>query len=73
MNKRIAWFGSLLVYYAQTTAVRNDALNEQAVQILDFARGGLLFSYDSRHIFLWMFPYADDQDIQCINGGWLCQ
>lgn len=36
----------LLVYFAQTTAVKNDALNEQAVQILDFSRGGLLFSYD---------------------------
>ena len=36
----------LLVYFAQTTAVRNDALNEQAVRILDFSRGGLLFSYD---------------------------
>lgn len=36
----------LMVYFAQTTAVRNDVLNEQAVQILDFARGGLFFSYD---------------------------
>lgn len=36
----------LLVYFAQTTAVRNDVLNEQAVQILNFSRGGLLFNYD---------------------------
>lgn len=36
----------LLVYYAQITAVRNDVLNEQAAMILDFSRGGLLFSYD---------------------------
>ncbi len=36
----------LLVYFAQLTAVRNDALNDQAAMILDFSRGGLLFSYD---------------------------
>lgn len=36
----------LLVYYAQTTAVRLDPLGEQAVQILDYSRGGLFFSYD---------------------------
>jgi len=36
----------LLVYFAQTTSVRLDNLNEQAVQILDFQRGGLLFNYD---------------------------
>lgn len=36
----------LLVYFAQTTAVRTDVLNEQAVRILDYSRGGLLFSYD---------------------------
>lgn len=36
----------LLVYYAQITAVRNDVLNEQAIMVLDFSRGGLLFSYD---------------------------
>lgn len=35
-----------LVYFAQTTAVRLDPLNEQALQILDFTRGGLIFSYD---------------------------
>ena len=36
----------LLVYFAQTTAVRNDPLNEQAVMLLDYSKGGLLFSYD---------------------------
>ena len=36
----------LLVYYAQTTSVRLEALNEQAVRILDYQRGGLLFNYD---------------------------
>jgi len=36
----------LLVYFAQTTAVRTDSLNEQAIRILDYSRGGLLFSYD---------------------------
>ena len=36
----------LLVYFAQTTNVRLDAMTEQAVMILDFKRGGLIFSYD---------------------------
>ncbi len=36
----------LLVYFAQTTAVRLDSLDGQAMKILDFSRGGLLFSYD---------------------------
>lgn len=36
----------LLVYYAQTTSVQLGGLNEQAVRILDFQRGGLLFNYD---------------------------
>ena len=36
----------LLVYFAQTTAVRLDSLNEQALRILDYSRGGLFFSYD---------------------------
>lgn len=36
----------LLVYFAQTTAVRLDSLNEQAMRILDYSRGGLLFSYN---------------------------
>ncbi len=34
------------VYFAQTTSVRLDDLNEQAIRILDFQRGGLLFNYD---------------------------
>ena len=36
----------LLVYFAQTTSVRLDELNEQAIRLLDFQRGGLLFNYD---------------------------
>lgn len=36
----------LLVYFAQTTTVRLDGLNEQATAILDYSRGGLFFSYD---------------------------
>ena len=35
-----------LVYFAQITSVRLEDLNEQAIQILDFQRGGLLFNYD---------------------------
>ncbi|MCM1537118.1 MAG: hypothetical protein NC254_01825 [bacterium] len=35
-----------LVYYAQTTAVRLDPLDGQAMQILDYSRGGLFFSYN---------------------------
>ena len=35
-----------LVYFAQTTSVRLEDLNEQAIQILDFQHGGLLFNYD---------------------------
>ena len=35
-----------LVYFAQTTAVRLDPLDEQAMRILDYSRGGLFFSYD---------------------------
>lgn len=35
-----------LVYFAQTTAVRLDPLSEQAMQILNYSRGGLFFSYD---------------------------
>ena len=35
-----------LVYFAQTTSVRLDNLNEQSIRILDFQRGGLLFNYD---------------------------
>lgn len=36
----------LLVYFAQTTSVRLEDLNEQAVRILNYQRGGLLFNYD---------------------------
>lgn len=35
-----------LVYFAQTTSVRSGGLSEQAQGILDFQRGGLMFSYD---------------------------
>ena len=35
-----------LVYFAQVTSLRFDNLNEQAVRILAFDRGGLLFNYD---------------------------
>lgn len=36
----------LIVYFAQTTAVRLDGLNEQAMQIIDYSKFGLFFSYD---------------------------
>ena len=36
----------LLVYYAQTTSVRLEELNDQAARILDYRNGGLLFNYD---------------------------
>ena len=36
----------LLVYFAQTTSVRLDGLNDQASKILDYRKGGLLFDYD---------------------------
>lgn len=35
-----------LVYFAQTTSVHQGGLNAQALALLDFKRGGLLFSYD---------------------------
>lgn len=35
-----------LVYFAQTTTVRLDDINEQAIKILAFQSGGLLFNYD---------------------------
>lgn len=35
-----------LVYFAQNTSVRFDSLDEQAMRILDFSKGGLLFYYD---------------------------
>jgi len=36
----------LLVYFAQTTSVRLDGLGDDALHVLDFRRGGLLFNYD---------------------------
>jgi hypothetical protein len=36
----------LLVYFAQITAVRLDGLSDQALQILDYRKFGLFFSYD---------------------------
>ena len=36
----------LLVYYAQTTTVRLETLNDQAARALDYQKGGLLFNYD---------------------------
>ena len=36
----------LLVYFAQTTSVRLDGLGDDALRVLDFGRGGLLFNYD---------------------------
>ena len=36
----------LLVYYSQTTTVRLEELTEQAVRVLDYRRGGLMFNYD---------------------------
>ena len=35
-----------LVYYAQTTTVRLEDINEQVIKILDYQKGGLLFNYD---------------------------
>lgn len=36
----------LLVYFAQTTSVRLDGLGDEALGVLDFRRGGLIFNYD---------------------------
>jgi len=36
----------LLVYFAQVTTIRLDRLNAQALQIIDYSRFGLFFSYD---------------------------
>ncbi len=36
----------LLVYFAQTTAVRLDSLGDEALRIIDYERFGLFFSYD---------------------------
>lgn len=35
-----------LVYFAQITTVRLEEMSEQAIKILDYQRGGLLFNYD---------------------------
>ncbi len=35
-----------LVYFAQTTSVKQGGLSEDALAILDFKRGGLIFNYD---------------------------
>ena len=35
-----------LVYFAQTTSIRQEPLTEQAIRLLDYQRGGLLFNYD---------------------------
>lgn len=35
-----------LVYFAQTTTVRLENINEQAIRILDYQRGGLFFNFD---------------------------
>ena len=35
-----------LVYFAQVTSVRLEDLNEQAMRILNYQQGGLLFNYD---------------------------
>lgn len=36
----------LLVYFAQTTVVQQGQLNDQAMQIINYKRGGLIFCYD---------------------------
>lgn len=36
----------LLVYFAQTTVVRFGELSDEAAELLDFKRGGLMFNYD---------------------------
>lgn len=36
----------LLVYYSQTTSVRLEDLTDQAIRILAYNRGGLMFNYD---------------------------
>jgi len=36
----------LLVYFAQTTTVQLEELNEQAARVLDYRKDGLLFNYD---------------------------
>ena len=43
-----AVYGTLimLVYFSQLTTVKNEQLNEQAAQLLEFNRFGLIFDYD---------------------------
>ena len=36
----------LMVYFAQATSVRLDGLGDEALRVLDFRRGGLIFNYD---------------------------
>ena len=36
----------MLVYFAQLTTVKNEQLNEQAANLLEFRRFGLIFNYD---------------------------
>jgi hypothetical protein len=36
----------LLVYFAQVTAIRNDGLNEQAIQIINYEKFGLFFNFN---------------------------
>ena len=36
----------VIVYFAQLTTVRLESLTEQAAQILDYRKGGLLFNFD---------------------------
>ena len=36
----------VIVYFAQITTVRLESLTEQAAQILDYRKGGLIFNYD---------------------------
>ena len=36
----------LLVYFAQTTTVQLEKLNDQAARVLDYQKGGLFFNYD---------------------------
>lgn len=36
----------VIVYFAQITTVRLESLTEQAAQILDYKKGGLIFNYD---------------------------
>ena len=53
----------LLVYFAQTTAVRLDSLDEQAMRMLDYGKGGLFFYYDLTRVWdddsVYVFYRAD--------------